>query len=394
MRARTVSGLVGIGCALALGAAEPPPAPALELPEGLYAEFTTPHGPFVVELFADRAPLTVGSFVGLAEGRLAARPDGAPFYTGLVWYRVVPGFVIQSGDPTRSGDGIQGRPPRTDADEAAGHPYAYPDEFAPGLRHDAAGILAMANGGPDTNSSEFFLTLAPTPRLNYLHSVFGRTVRGAGVLAAIEPGEAFAIRIHRVGAAAQAFAAGPAALEARRAAARKFSGPAEPGPQAAFDDPERLLPQDVPRARNFNFKLANFERFTGRKVRARVFREFHPAFAGQTPGAWHAGLAAELGVKDDGVLASYFADRETWELWVGEAQLPLVLGRAVTPETRPTHAELAQWREGFLAGARARSAAAAAEQAAAGRPVSDAQRLKLEVDEVLDALLLLLEPKS
>lgn len=393
MRTRLVAGMVGISGALAVAAAETPPAPAPDLPEGLYAEFTTPHGPFVVELHADRAPLTVGSFVGLAEGQLAARPDGAPFYTGLVWYRVVPGFVIQSGDPTHPGGGIQDRPPRTAEDEAAGHPYAFPDEFAPGLRHDAPGVLSMANGGPDTNSSEFFLTLAPTPRLNYLHSVFGRTVRGVEVLAEIEPGEAFAIRIHRIGAAARAFAAGPAALAARRAAARSFSGPTEPGPAAAFADPDRLLPQDVPRARNFNFKLANFERFTGRKVRARVLREFRPAHAGQTPGAWHAGLAAELGVKDDGVLASYFADRAAWELWVGEAQLPLVLGRAVTPETRPTHAELARWREGFLAEARARGAAAAAEQAAAGRPVSDAQRLKLEVDEVLDALIALLEPR-
>src|SRR3954470_6283683 len=122
-----------------------------KLADGLYAEFTTPRGVFVTELHYKQVPLTVAGFVGLAEGTLAPR-NGKPFYTGLTWYRVVPGFVIQSGNP-----GLKD----TD-DEDKPIPHHFPDEFVPGLRHDTAGILSMANAGPDTNSCEFFVTLAPT----------------------------------------------------------------------------------------------------------------------------------------------------------------------------------------------------------------------------------------
>jgi cyclophilin family peptidyl-prolyl cis-trans isomerase len=125
------------------------------LPEGLYAEFVMARGSVIAELHYRQAPLTVTSFVGLAEGSLAPR-EGHPFFTGIKWYRVVPNFVIQSGDPTFA----------PGKDDDAGHPYSFPDEFAPGLGHDAAGVLSMANAGPDTNSSEFFITLRDTRRLN------------------------------------------------------------------------------------------------------------------------------------------------------------------------------------------------------------------------------------
>ena len=212
------------------------PGPTAGLPDGLYARFTTPQGAFVVELLYERAPLTCASFVGRAEGSLAPRPDGQPFFTGLKWYRVVPGFVIQSGDPTKT----TGAEPDTDA----GHPLSFPDEFAPGLRHDAAGILSMANGGPDDNSSEFFLTLAPVNRLNYLHAVFGRTVRGHEVLPLIQQGDSLTITILRVGAAAQAFKSDLVTFHALAAKTKKFSGTAEPGPTAAFDDAAKLLPTE------------------------------------------------------------------------------------------------------------------------------------------------------
>lgn len=375
--------------ALALFARLPAADPAL--PDGLYAEFTTPHGAIVVELHHRQAPMTVASFVGRAEGTLAPR-DGQPFFTGLRWYRVVPGFVLQSGDPVRSAAA-----PGAELDEAAekaGHPFPFPDEIAPGLHHAAAGTLSMANGGPDTNSSEFFLTLRDTHRLNYLHSVFGRTVRGGELLAQVKQDEPFSLRILRLGAEAQAFDASEAAFAARVAAAKRYAGAAEPGPDSHFDDPDKLLPADVPRAKNFNFKLANFERFAGRKIAVRVFKEFRPARPGQRLGAYQRELAEKLGVARDGVLASYFADRDLWMIWIGETRLTEFMGRAGKKEDFLAGDILAHRKEEFIAAARARGAKAAADALAEGRPVSEAQRLKLVVDEVIDGLLLLHEPKA
>lgn len=367
--------------------------PADPLPDGLYAEFTTPRGGFVARLFHERAPMTVASFVGRAEGSLAPR-RGQPFFTGLKWYRVVPDFVIQSGDPTNPGGGIQDRPPQSPADEAAGHPLPFPDEIVPGLPHAGAGVLSMANGGPDTNSSEFFITLRETNRLNYLHSVFGRVIRGLEVLPQIRLNDPFSIKIRRIGAAAQAFKADEASFAARVAAAKKYAYATEPGPAAHFDDPDQLLPQDVPRAKNFNFKLANFERFTGRKICARVFKEFRPEHEGQKPGAFHRELAARLGVQERGVLVSYFADRDTWMIWVGEDLLPAFTGREGSRAELVESGLLMKRKDAFIAQAQRRADEAADRARAEGREVSAAQRLKLTVDEVLDAFISLCEPKS
>jgi cyclophilin family peptidyl-prolyl cis-trans isomerase len=141
------------------------------------------------------------------------------FYTGLTWYRVVPGFVIQSGNP-----GLRD----TDDLPAPVTPH-FPDEFAPGLGHDASGILSMANAGPDTSSCEFFLTLAPTPRLNYLHAVLGRTVRGLEILPQIRQDDDASIKIIRVGPAAEAFHVIPAAFTAAAATAKAFTASSTPG---------------------------------------------------------------------------------------------------------------------------------------------------------------------
>src|SRR4051812_7260884 len=203
------AGLLATASSPIVRAAEPAP-----LPDGLYAEFSTPRGTFTCELFFQKTPLCVTHFVGLAETSVAPR-GGQPFYSGLKWYRVVPGFVLQSGDPTDPGGGIQSRPPRAAGVEQEGHPFPFPDEIVPGLHHDAAGMLSMANGGPDTNSSEFFLTLAPVNRLNYLHSVFGRVVRGIEVLPKIVQGDDLAIKIIRRGEAARAFKADETTLRAR-----------------------------------------------------------------------------------------------------------------------------------------------------------------------------------
>ena len=370
-------------------------ADSAALPDGLYAEFTTPRGVFTARLFYRLTPLTVTHFVGLAEGSVAPR-DGQPFYTGLKWYRVVPGFVIQSGDPTNPGGGIQDRPPRDEKDDKAGHPFPFPDEMVPGLRHASAGVLSMANGGPDTNSSEFFLTLRETNRLNYLHSVFGRVVRGLDVLEKIQQGDACSIKIIRLGDDALAFKADEAALQAQIAAGKKYAGAPEPGPAAHFDDPDKLLPADPPRAKNFNFKLANFERFTGVKIAARLFAKSPPAAEDKVPGAYMHALAEKLGVARRGVLAVYFADDDDWRVWIGDESTAAFLGHAATPKDLVEDGALHDVKKAFLDAARAQGDAdfAAQQKAAApDKPPPPAQRLKLQTDAVLDGLIFKLEPK-
>jgi cyclophilin family peptidyl-prolyl cis-trans isomerase len=373
------------------------PAAEAPLPDGLYAEFTTPRGVFVAELFFEKTPLTCASFVGRAEGTLAAR-EGRPFFTGLRWYRVVPGFVIQSGDPTAP---RPGEPPRSEAEEAAAHGQPFPDEFVPGLRHDAVGVLSMANGGPDTNSCEFFVTLAPVNRLNYLHAVFGRVVRGLEVLPQIRPEDACAIKILRRGRAAQAFKADAATVAALAAREKKYAdfAPAkpEPGPAAHFADPARVLPADPPRARNFNFKLANFERTTGVRIVARLFAKSPPAAEDAQPGAWMRALAAKLGVGARGALAAYFADEDDWRVWIGDESTPAFVGRAGTAEEFTRSGAMHAAKEAFLKAALAAGDADFAQQTAAvpvdRPPPPPGQRVKLQADAILDGLIERLEPK-
>jgi peptidyl-prolyl cis-trans isomerase A (cyclophilin A) len=137
------------------------------MPEpGVYAHFSTSEGDFTIRLFADLVPKTVENFVDLAEGRKG--PAGKPFYDGLVFHRVIPGFMIQGGCPQGSGTGGPG--------------YKFADEFNPKLRHNKPGILSMANAGPGTNGSQFFITVAPTPHLDNRHSVFGEVTSGYDVV--------------------------------------------------------------------------------------------------------------------------------------------------------------------------------------------------------------------
>jgi cyclophilin family peptidyl-prolyl cis-trans isomerase len=369
------------------------PAAESPLPDGLYAEFDSSHGPVTVELYYQQTPMVCGSFVGLAEGAIASR-DHHPFFTGLRWYRVVPDFVIQSGDPTNPGGGIQDRPPQKPEDEAAGHPYNFPDEIVPGLHHDGAGVLSMANAGPDTNSTEFFLTLRETNRLNYLHSVFGRVVRGAAILPAIKADEPFSIHILRIGPAAQAFDASEAALKRRIAAAVKYTGPAQPGPGAFFDDPDKLLPQDVPRAQNFNFKLANYARFAGRTVQARLYARFVPAAPGQTAADAVLALARQAGAVEDGVVVVYYQEGDRWLIRAGDHWLPRLAGQSGTRAALEADGTLARAEDSFFAGARKRAAETAERLRSQGRTINPPDLLKLTVDEVLDALVLLYETKT
>jgi peptidyl-prolyl cis-trans isomerase A (cyclophilin A) len=135
--------------------------------KGLSAVFKTNMGEFEIELFPKEAPETVWNFVNLAEGRQKTNKEG-PFYNGLIFHRVIRGFMIQGGDPEGSGRGGPG--------------YRFQDEFAPNRRHDTEGVLSMANAGPGTNGSQFFITLGPTPHLDNRHTVFGKVVRGMDIV--------------------------------------------------------------------------------------------------------------------------------------------------------------------------------------------------------------------
>lgn len=141
----------------------------------MYAHFETTMGNFTIELFELQAPQTVANFIGLAEGtkewkdpRTGQTIKGKPYFDDVIFHRVIDGFMIQGGDPTGTGAGGPG--------------YRFPDEFNPLLKHNKEGILSMANAGPNTNGSQFFITLVPTPFLDGKHAVFGQVVAGMEVV--------------------------------------------------------------------------------------------------------------------------------------------------------------------------------------------------------------------
>ncbi len=330
-----------------------------ELPPGLYAEFTVARGERIVaELFFEKAPMTVANFVGLTEGKLGPTP-GKPFYEGLYFHRVVPDFVVQGGDPLGNGEGGPG--------------YEFPDEFRRELRHDAAGILSMANAGPDTNGSQFFFTLRPVVRLDFLHSVFGRVVRGTELLPRIRRGDGIKVKILRIGTAAEAFTVDKASFDRLVAQAPRF-------PHPFFDDPQKLLPQDPPRARGFQTKLANLHRFTGLPLYVRVFEKRDPSDQDTRPGSLAKRHAEWFGVKDTGVVALYYADRREWALWIADALLPRFNPKGLTlHNAKLTFVEAAR--------ARAEAALAAADASPAGQPVPESQRIKFFVDEIIQGMM-------
>ena len=160
--------------------------------DGLYAVIDTQKGDIVIKLEYKKVPMTVANFVGLVEGELNMDDPGENFYEGLNFHRVIDNFMIQGGCPKGDGTGGPG--------------YSFPDEFDPSLRHDGPGVLSMANAGPGTNGSQFFITHVKTPWLNDKHSVFGRVVEGQDVVNSIRQGDKInTIRIERIGEDAQKF---------------------------------------------------------------------------------------------------------------------------------------------------------------------------------------------
>jgi peptidylprolyl isomerase len=197
------AGIVSVAPLFALFAA---PADGADLPPGLYARFDTDKGAIVCRLFFDQTPMTVANFVGLAEGTLATDVrQGQPYYDGLNFHRVIADFMIQGGDPRGDGTGGPG--------------YRFDDEIRSSLRHDSPGILSMANAGPGTNGSQFFITHVPTPHLDGKHTVFGKVVSGQNVVNAIQKGDVIRkVTILRVGPEAEAFRPDQAEFERLQAA--------------------------------------------------------------------------------------------------------------------------------------------------------------------------------
>ncbi len=350
------------------------------LPDGLYAEVTIPRGVVVAELHYKQVPMTVANFVGLAEGVLGPK-KGVPFFDGLTFHRVVEDFVAQGGDPTGTGDGGPG--------------YSFPDEIVPGLRHDRAGVVQMANDGPDTNGSQWCFMLREVNRLNYLHSVFGHVVRGLEVLPRIQQGDTMRVKILRVGPAAGAFRVTQESFDALKAKAGKYDGPMEPGSTAPFDDPDKILPTDWPRARAFNFKLANFERVTGRRLCARVLAKTPEETGGFS--RYLRGVSSRLGTDENGILAIYCADKDEWHLWLGENDLKVLGGDKLDVEGASKSAFMREVKAAFLAEAKAHTEAAIAyalKHLPEGKTLSDAQKIKLSVDSVLDGLIFKYESRA
>ena len=173
-----------------------------DLKDGLYAQFDTNKGQIIAILYYKQVPITIINFAGLAQGTIASdQSSSKKYYDGLIFHRVIKDFMIQGGDPEGTGRGGPG--------------YQFPDEFVDELKHDSPGILSMANSGPGTNGSQFFITHKATPWLDNKHTVFGKVIKGQEVVNKIKKGDRIkTLTIIRIGEDAKAFKIDQASFDA------------------------------------------------------------------------------------------------------------------------------------------------------------------------------------
>lgn len=286
----------------------------LTLADGLYAEITTPRGALLCELYFQKTPLTVANFVGLAEGTLGPSPR-KPYFNGLKFHRVVPGFVVQGGDPTGTGRGGPG--------------YRFPDEFTSGLRHDVPGILSMANSGSDTNGSQFFITLGEARYLDFVHSIFGRVVRGTELLSQIQPDDTMTVKILRQGRAARRFQTDEKTFAQLLARASRAMPP-------HFVDRSGLgSVGEHWQSKYIEYRLANLARFTGRHIFVRLFASFDPETPDQAMEKFIQDLPATLNLPPGAILACYFTAEDRWLLTGAKPGVTLPEIKPPTPPRSP-----------------------------------------------------------
>ncbi|MGP1437650.1 MAG: peptidylprolyl isomerase [Treponema sp.] len=202
-----------------------------KLADGLYAVINTKKGDILLQLYFDKVPITCCNFVGLAEGKFAVC-KGKPYYDGLKFHRVIKDFMIQGGCPLGNGTGGPG--------------YTFPDEIVPSLKHEGPGVLSMANAGPSTNGSQFFITHVATPWLDGKHTVFGKVIEGQNVVDSIEQDDKInSIKIIRKGTLAQNFKTDESDFKAY---IKGIEEKAEKAMETAMNDAIPIIQQKWPKA--------------------------------------------------------------------------------------------------------------------------------------------------